>query len=256
MDKFLSLLGSNVCSNIIAIISILIPFVSKVNRNDIEKIGSSSKFNNNINHSTIGSIRNYDYSTTNKYYFSGETTNSIDDGTYNFIISLILIFTYFLCAFLGKALFSILLILNTFLIVRYAYLKIANIRQLIIPYFVNIIIFLLVNFPFQPTETYWKQVSIKRLSSFSVLCNFVILNIYKFLKMFFRKSTRDLAISIIFNVLVLIFISFQCLHDLFQPKNKIEVRSQKTNIYTIICLTIIFIIYRWPAVLSVPFHLS
>lgn len=253
MNKFL---GSSEFSNIIAIIGILIPFVYKGNKNDTEKIESSKKNNNNIiNHSAGSSIQNNDYSITNKYYFPGETTNSIDDGTYEIIIALIAFLTYFLYAFLGKAFLTILLILNMFLIIRYVYLKIANIRQLIIPFFVNLVIFLLVNFPFQPAETYWKQVSIKRLSSFSKLCNLVFTNIYKLGKMFFRQSTLDTAISTIFNVVVLMLISFLCLHDLFQPKNKIEVRSQKTNIFTIIFITIIFIFYRFPTVISGLFQL-
>lgn len=234
MGSLINFFGSSVFANIIGLIGILISIFSIKQEKDKSDEYSSQENNTNsslIYNSSNSSIQNNSINFIATYYFP-DSSSSITNDDCNIIIFVGLVVTFIVYAVIGKALLTLLLFLIIALIIRYKVLGIANIKQLLVPITMIIVVLVLTNSPPEQLVNYWKQLK----------NGYPIIYVLNLLTMIFDNEKYPLLISILGNIAINLTVLVYTISNLFQQKNKIKVQKWSNIIWTFLWFAFLFLL--------------
>lgn len=228
MESVLNFLSSSLFSNILAIMGIAIALLPQ-------------KDTVSISHST-------------NYYFETNVTKSSTNSTEAAALLGLLSFlaTYILYAFLQPYFSVFLLIISVAVIIRYRFLKIAYLNQMIFPAILVIMsAFLNYFLPKEVTE-YWNnayKIDLNQIDTLSKVLNQLTVPLVELKNVLFSLISNPLSVAIFSNMLFVFLATTSMVSDLFRPKHKIKVVKVRNLIPVVVILLIIisFMFYTVPA---------
>lgn len=214
MESFISFLGSSLFANILAFLGIVIAIIPQKDTVSI------------------------DNSTT--YYFESRNTSHSKDQF--IMLGLGVLITYLTYAFF-QSYYSIILLLLAFLVmIRYRILKIAYIKQMIIPAILVIVSITLHHFLPSEVINYWHQaykIDMQQSNTLSKLILQLTKPMSEIINLIKTVTTSPLSIAILANIMFVAVATIYMLQNLFTPKENIKVTKNFDIIATIIFIVII-----------------
>lgn len=252
IKDIINFLGSNILDNIIGLIGLLITFFSvkkEINEKDEKHVSQVNDTRTSIYNSPGSSIQNTNINSTKYYFYDSSSTNS--DYEDDLIIVIGLIFAFVLYAIFGKLFMTFLLLLIIALIIKYNCLGIANIKQILVPIAMLIVVLIMVNNSPEQFTKYWKQINFgKYPMTFSKIYQSLLGILLEVFMMAINHKKSSLLISIISNMVIILLILEFTINDLVKPKNKIMV--QKWSVIVLYCFVLIFLLLKFYSVKLIP----
>ena len=146
---------------------------------------------------------------------------------------------------------TFLLLLIIALIIKYNCLGIANIKQILVPIAMLIVVLIMVNNSPEQFTKYWKQINFgKYPMTFSKIYQSLLGILLDVFMMAINHKKSSLLISIISNMVIILLILEFTINDLVKPKNKIMV--QKWSVIVLYCFVLIFLLLKFYSVKLIP----
>ncbi|EOD4232127.1 hypothetical protein ACJQ41_002600 [Enterococcus faecalis] len=226
MDTFLNFLGSDIFSNILAILGVILALLPQ---KDTISIDNSTN-----------------------YYFRTTYSNS-NDATSNmewFFGLLIVISAYIFYALLQPYFVGVLVILAFALIVKYRYLKIAFKKQIVLPLLLIITTAIIQQTLPEEIINYWKnayKIDFNHVDTLSQILQQLTAPINE-IQNLIKTITNPLSIAILSNIVFVIFSLKFMVSDLFRKKENIKIEKLSSLIPTSIFFFIVisFMFYTNP----------